>query len=406
MKSSNEAEQPLVILGASERAAIVANSFGCPLVHVHKPGGPVRDLAHGDVSYYSIDYTGSDFDGFVDAVLRPLRPRAVVSLTEAGVLPAARANARLVLPGTLPSVVATLNDKARTRTCLEQAGAQDLSVRFAEAGNGPAAARTMAGWGESARAILKPRSGSSSEGIELIQDAGQLTDRGDLTDMILEEFIPGQEYSAETFSRDGTHQLVVVTEKFVDPATFVELGHVTPAPSLSKRELALVEAALSRFLDTVGLTNGPAHTEFKIVNGVVKIIESHSRIGGDGISMLTQFVTGIDLVDWSLRWPLGMDQLPDPAAPEAQAAAIAFATAAPGVVTDVLLPTPTQTPGIQVRDISAFVQKGDRVHELSSSADRVGCAMATGPTPQRALTAARDLASKIKVTTMPPGDQR
>jgi len=253
----------------------------------------------------------------------------VVSLTEAGVWPAARANARLDLPGTSISVVATLNDKARTRACLARASAQDLSVRFAEPENGAAAAHAMAAWGESARAILKPRSGSSSEDIELIQEAAQLADRGDLSAMILEEFIPGQEYSAETFSRDGTHQLVAVTEKYVDPTTFVELGHLVPAPSLSEREMALLEAAISRFLDIVGLANGQAHTEFKILHGAVKIIESHSRIGGDGISMLTRLVTGVDLVDWSLRWPLGLDQLPDGAGPEASAAAIAFVTAPP-----------------------------------------------------------------------------
>jgi hypothetical protein len=90
----------LVILGASERAARLADDLPCPVVHVAKPGGDVSALVRGDASYYSVDYAGPGFDDFAEAVLRPLKPRAVVSLTETGVLPAARANETLGLPGT------------------------------------------------------------------------------------------------------------------------------------------------------------------------------------------------------------------------------------------------------------------------------------------------------------------
>ncbi len=99
----------LVILGASERAARLADNLPCPVVHVAKPGGDVSALVRGDASYYSVDYAGHGFDDFAEAVLRPLKPRAVVSLTEMGVLPAARANETLGLPGT-PAAVADAVD--------------------------------------------------------------------------------------------------------------------------------------------------------------------------------------------------------------------------------------------------------------------------------------------------------
>jgi hypothetical protein len=392
------AAAPLVILGASERAARLADDIGQPIIHVHKPGGPVSALTRGDTSYYSVDFAGASFDAFVEAVLRPLTPCAVVSLTETGILPAANANVALGLPGTRPRIVLTLNDKARTRECLAGSGAQDLSVRYVEPHDGKHAAKALAAWGQSARAILKPRSGSGSAHIELITCPGQLAGRGDLTWAILEEYIPGQEYSAETFSIDAKHRLIAVTEKHTDPSTFVELAHVIPATSLDAEMLPDVQAAISRFLDAVGLAGGPAHTEFKVLDGAVKVIESHSRPGGDGITRLAQLVTGFDLVDWGLRWPLGQETLPVPSPAMAPAAAIAFATAPPGQVVSVSLPPSSQT-RTGFEDIAAFVHPGDTVRELRSSDDRVGCAMATGPDPLTALATARELASEINVIT-------
>lgn len=392
----------LVILGASERAARLAEKLPCAVVHLVRPGGDVGMLARGDASYYSVDYTDHGFAEFVEAVLRPLQPRAVVSLAETGVLPAALANDTLGLPGTPPEVVRTLNDKARTRELLAARGVHDLSVRYLEPRDGEHAAQVMASWGESARAILKPRCGSGSRRITLVTRPDQLGHRGDLTWALMEEYVPGQEYSAETFSGDGEHRVIAVTEKYIDPSTFVELGHVIPAPSLPGCSLPGIEAAISRFLDAIGLRDGPAHTEFKILDGEVKIIESHSRPGGDGITMLAQLVTGFDLIDWGLRWPLGHRPLPAPAPPTAPAAAVAFATAAPGEVTEVTLPT--RTPAhIALHDIGAFVHAGDVVRELGSSDDRVGCAMTVGPDPLSALAAAREMAGAIKVTTKRAG---
>ncbi|MER7485560.1 hypothetical protein ABTY20_06515 [Streptomyces sp. NPDC126497] len=110
-KASRLAGRRLVVIDASVRTARIAHSLGCHTVFVQSPGAPVQDLVDDYSGYYTVDFAGrpddgpegavgDEFAGFVEAVLRPLAPTAVVSLTARGLLPAAVANALLGTPGT------------------------------------------------------------------------------------------------------------------------------------------------------------------------------------------------------------------------------------------------------------------------------------------------------------------
>lgn len=401
MSEDNTAPGPLVVLGGSHRVIEVAAEFDCPVVHIQKPGANVAHLIKGATRLLTADYTGPAFHSLIEQVLAPLRPRAFVSLAEDGLAAAAAANHLLALPGTLPDVVSRLRDKAHMRQRLMECGLDKLTVSFAAVESGPQAASVMATWPHGTTAILKPRDGTGSQGIEHITAPAELQAQGDLSGQLLEQYIPGSEYSAETFSVDGVHRLVAVTEKVIDPATFVELGHVTPPPSLTSDDLHAIHGAISSFLSALGLHDGPAHTEFKLHDNTVRIIESHNRIGGDGISTLTRLVTGIDLVAWSVGWPVGQGAPAADPKPAAPAAAIAFATARPGTVAEISLPNPDQAPpAIRVVDMAAFVAPGDRVRPLRSSTDRVGCVMVTGAEPSPTLAAAVGLAQCITVTAL------
>ncbi|WP_158553989.1 ATP-grasp domain-containing protein [Micromonospora deserti] len=399
MTNSGAAEGPLVILGANARVAGAAGRLGCPVAYVQGPDDSRVESA-GDTAQYFVDYASPEFLDFVGTTLAQLKPRAVVALSEAGLWPAALANELLGLPGTSPETVVTLCDKVLMRSTLVRNGASDLSVRFAEPSDGRQAAELVSSWPAPLEVILKPRSGTGSRGVELIRSPAQLEQRGDLTAAIVEEYIPGQEYSAETFSVDGSHRLVAVAEKRVAPDSFVELGHVVPAPSLSDQDIAMVEAAVSRFLDAVDLRDGAAHTEFKIDNGSVKIIESHNRMAGDDISVLVRLVTGFDLMQASIGWPVGQGVPPLLPTPVAEAAAIAFAVAPPGLVKSVTLPTEA-APGIRIEEVAGYVGPGDLVRALTSSSDRAGHVIVTGPSAESAMAAAEQLAAQIDVQTMP-----
>jgi len=386
----------LVILGASTRIAAVARTLGCDIWHVQKPGSDVTRFVEArslTSRLFSVDYTTPGFETFLDGVLGPLGPDAIVSVTESGLIPAALANERLGLPGTRLVVAETLRDKLLMRRLLDKT-APDLSPAYAAADE-VAARQVIAVHG---RAILKPRRGSGSRGVRLLTGLPDLDAAGDLDQAIVEEYLPGQEYSAETFSVGGRHRLVAVAEKQTD-ASFVETAHVVPAPSLSAGRLEAVAAAIGRFLDAVSLTDGPAHTEFKVCGDTVKIIESHNRIAGDGIPELVRLATGVDLKRWSLGWPVGLGA-PDDTPAVAGAAAIAFKTAPAGIVTDVGTPEAEDGP-VRVEHIAVTVSPGDEVSELASSADRVGSVTTSGSDPSTTLATALRLADRMIVATRP-----
>ncbi|WP_200216696.1 ATP-grasp domain-containing protein [Micromonospora coerulea] len=398
-------DRQLVVLGTSGQTAALARQLGCRLIHVQQPGGAVEQYVEPNSlrsTYYTADYTADSFLDFVNQVLRPLRPDAVVSMREDGLVPAAVAGRHLGLVGTPPEVAETLRDKARMRELLELK-APHLTVRAAAPASVDQAVEVFSRWGGGA-AILKPRASSGSRGVVLVESVDDLREQGDPARRILEEYLPGQEYSAESFSVDGTHQIVAIVEKHTT-ASFVEVAHVVPAPSLDISTNPVVRDQLIEFLDVVGLANGPAHTEFKLAPGGIKIIESHNRIGGDGIADLVRLTTGIDLLRWGLGWQVGLGG-PDPRPrPAAAAAAVAFATAPEGVVESVALPELT-FPDATVEAVCALVGVGDSVTALTSSSARVGSASASGADASRVLAAARTLAAGIQVVTRPVGGSR
>ncbi|MFB6666446.1 hypothetical protein [Streptomyces parvus] len=101
----------LVIIDADVHTARTAHALGCHTVFVQQPGSPVPDLVDDQSGYYSVNFTGERFPEFVEEVLSPLAPAAVVSLSSAGLRPAALANAQLGTPGTPPAVVDRLTEE-------------------------------------------------------------------------------------------------------------------------------------------------------------------------------------------------------------------------------------------------------------------------------------------------------
>ncbi|MFE4832204.1 hypothetical protein [Streptomyces sp. NPDC056672] len=98
----------LIVIDASVRTARSAHTLGCHTVFVQRPGAPVHELVDDFSGYYSVDFTGETFKGFVLEVLRPLAPAAVISLSNDGALPAALANSLLDTPGTRADVLQRL----------------------------------------------------------------------------------------------------------------------------------------------------------------------------------------------------------------------------------------------------------------------------------------------------------
>ena len=96
--------------------------------------------------------------------------------------------------------------------------------------------------------------------------------------------------------------MIQVTEKISSgPPHCVELGHHQPA-ALTEEMRDNVEKAIIEGLTAIGVDNTPCHTEIKIVDEKVYLIEFNTRPGGDHIAWpLTTLSTGFNYIQGAIR---------------------------------------------------------------------------------------------------------
>lgn len=264
---------------------------------------------------------------------------AVVAGGEYYVPGAAQLSARLGLPALTPTAVDQVRHKGRMRQAVAEAGLEvpkfvvvsdsaDLEEACAHVGF-PAVIKPVDSGGsvhvsrvdsiEEARVALAAM--HAEEGLEF--------DRTLTRDAILEQYVPGTEYSADGYVRDGGVVVVAVTRKLLGPEPrFLELGHLTPAPldEATRHELASYATGVVK---AVGITTGPFHCELRLNEGRPVLMEVAARLPGDKITELMEMATGLMLPGKVLADITGADPERSGAyrEPVAKAAGIRFLTA-------------------------------------------------------------------------------
>ncbi len=227
----------------------------------------------------------------------------VVATTELSVPITAYIAEKLGLLGVPYKVAQVIIDKYRNRECIK--GLTDLkSPQYVEA----TCLKEIEKSGVPFPMILKPINLGGKRGITVVNNVSELPKafeyavnsfrKGTKPVIIAEQFMDGgMECSVESLSFKGNHSIIQITQKDSSGAPHcVELGHHQPAP-LSKEIWEKVVRGTSAGLTAIGLTNGPCHTEIKIINGEVYLIEFNARPGGDHIWWpMVELSTGFDII--------------------------------------------------------------------------------------------------------------
>lgn len=159
--------------------------------------------------------------------------------------------------------------------------------------------------------ILKPTSKGGKKGISVINNESEIEKAFDYAyqetngtlPFIIEEFIEGEmECSVESLSYNGKNYIIQVTEKITSGAPHcVELAHHQPA-NISEELRNKIEIVLDKALTAVGILNGACHTEIKISNNNIYLIEFNARPGGDHIAYpLTGLSTGYEYIKGAIK---------------------------------------------------------------------------------------------------------
>ena len=168
--------------------------------------------------------------------------------------------------------------------------------------------------------IVKPRDNSGSRGVKLCRNREELKnsiaealDNSQMDSVLVEEYIEGPEYSIEGLHYDGKSKVIQFTEKKTTEFPYnVELGHLQPA-DIDENNRQKIREIVAQIGNVLGFINCPSHTELKINNRGVYVIETSPRLGGDYItSTLTPLSTGVNLEDELLLISLGDSIAPAP----------------------------------------------------------------------------------------------
>jgi biotin carboxylase len=394
----------VIVIASRPQVLRAAVELGLTPVQVRWPGEPDEESLRLCAEVVATDLF--DEDGVVDAVEdlhRRHRAVRVMSLSEDGLVPAARVNERHGLGGDSVETVRMLKDKSAMRRRLDEVGLSPVATRVVSSESELAQfARSVGG-----AVVAKPLDAGGSAGVFLVEgptDASavwaQVVASG-RSRMLAEEYLDGQEISVEAFSSDGVHTVVAFTDKILGPR-FLELGHVVPAGLTPDRRRDAADLTVA-LLDAVGLREGPSHTELKLTPRGPRIIESHNRIGGDNITDLVRQVHGVDFERLAVGVPLGLLSWDGSVQPPAGGAAIRFLTPAPGVVRRVRQPADEELEaGVR---LSVNVAVGDTIPPLTWSPDRVaGDVMAIGVSAADALDRCERTLEAVRIETTPDAE--
>lgn len=268
--------------------------------------GHYFSMIDGKVDDSKVDYFHEinifDKDGIV-AICKEIGVDGVVATTELSVPITAYVANKLGLLGNAVDIAEVITDKYRNRECIKHL-ADLLSPKYVEASSIEDIIKSDIPY----PMILKPVCLGGKRGITVVNNEDELASAfeyatsffrtGVKPQIIAEQFlVGGMECSVESISFKGHHTIVQITQKDSSGAPHcVELGHHQPAP-LSEELWDKVVRGVSSGLTAIGVENGPCHTEVKIIDGKVYLIEFNARPGGDHIWWpMVELSTGFDII--------------------------------------------------------------------------------------------------------------
>ena len=228
--------------------------------------------------------------------------------------------------------------------------------------------------------IVKPRDNSGSRGVklcrnqdELRESLGEALDNSHLDTVLVEEYIEGPEYSIEGLHYDGKSEVIQFTEKKTTEFPYnVELGHKQPALLTDKQKDAIREI-VGKIGASLRFENCPSHTELKINDRGIFVIETSPRLGGDFItSTLVPLSTGINMEDQLLNIALGKPVDTKTGRVE-RASGVEFFRFPEGIIESIdvgIIETIRNLSGICC--FSLKLKEGDFVNKITSSLNRYG----------------------------------
>ncbi|WP_204206533.1 ATP-grasp domain-containing protein [Mammaliicoccus sciuri] len=251
--------------------------------------------------------------------------------------------------------------------------------------------------------IVKPIDSSGSRGIILVKDndtnlenyiyAKSNSKKGKV---LVEEQLLGNEISVESITIDNFTHIIAITQKVTTGAPhFIEMGHYINA-NIDKDTEEKVIAITKKAISSLGISQGPSHTEIMITNDGPKIIEVGARLGGDFISShLVKYATGIDLLKLHILQSIGED-IESNFIKKTSGAAIKYFTSRKGLLKSVKIPETIKNMN-GFKEVKLTKELNTYIEDMISSNSRIGYIICDGKTGNDAFESCENIINTIEI---------
>ncbi|PKL77170.1 MAG: hypothetical protein CVV27_06495 [Candidatus Melainabacteria bacterium HGW-Melainabacteria-1] len=393
----------ILILGASRYYVPIIRQLqasGRYICHVCDRDPAAQGATVAD-AFHPVDISDA---GAVLRLARGLALDGVMPVNDFGVPTAAKVAGALGLPGLSERSAALTTDKPLMRQCWQAAGLPIPAFRVLTAGEDIAATCAEIGF----PCVLKPDfSGGGARGVSVIACPADIPAaiahcaphaRGGR--WLVEAYLDGLELSAESVSIDGhVHLLALGDKQILPPPGCVTQSIQYPAaldPTTAERVREVVAAAVL----ALGIREGFAHTELRLVAGTPYLLETGARGGGGHIfHTLIEAVSGVaaPLLQADL---LCGDTVALSRVEARGAGCYRFVIPPPGRVVALRSPAGlANLPGVV--DWQLDLQPGDLIRTPASGLERAGFIVTLGRTRDEAVQRANQAEAWLEISIAP-----
>jgi biotin carboxylase len=237
--------------------------------------------------------------------------------------------------------------------------------------------------------VIKPQSNQSSRGVYKVSNPSELATRLPQTrkfsrngTILVEEYVQGVEFTVEGVMVDGAHHSLAISYKEYFTENEFVASRLWYVPGHEECRYAELMSAHDRMIETMGLSFGVTHAEYKCKGGKEMLIEVAARGGGTRISShIVPAVSGVDVYDILLRSAVGLPLMTAMATTARlernKAAVLSFFRLSPGTVAKVRNADVVRT-WQQVVELYLPIENGGVVESLSDDRSRPGHVIIVG----------------------------
>ena len=228
--------------------------------------------------------------------------------------------------------------------------------------------------------VLKVVDASGSRGVEIIHSMAELMSVYDevhaLTKkdyLVVEEFVSGLEFGAQSFVRNGRLTFVMPHGDMVFHAkTDVPIGHYAPFEQANEL-LPDITEQLQKCVKALGIDNTAINADFILKDGKVYVLEIGARAGATCLPELVSNYYGLDYYEYLLRNCVGDES------------SFSYTHVTPSLVETLLSTRTGKVKSIhvgtlppEVVSLEIYPKVGDEVRSFQNAFDRIGTLVMKG----------------------------